>query len=316
MRFKKYTDNMIFDEKNIQILSIIERRSEKEADDSVAEHDNFKLCGKITITATKLENTIKYKNTKDDGIFYEEEVLSPAGSPIGILDADIRYYLPDDYIKSYTVMINNIEVDKEYSRIGIGSYLLNRLEECSMDDFLINSYMGDNIDYISGEYKSEDNESLTEFFNNCGYDNVEKDDFTRILKNLNDLTEETIPKGPITVEEVKNIKDSIDLKKTIKLFVSQPMSGLTIDQIKADRHRVELDFCNNYNTNDDIVLVIDNLQEDKPVDTPSLHYLSEDIKLMNDADYIYFCKGWETHRGCIIEFTVAREFKIPMIFEQ
>ena len=47
-----------------------------------------------------------------------------------------------------------------------------------------------------------------------------------------------------------------------------------------------------------------------------LRYLSEDLKVLADADYIFLAKGWEKARGCIIEHDCAVAWDIPRLFNQ
>lgn len=47
------------------------------------------------------------------------------------------------------------------------------------------------------------------------------------------------------------------------------------------------------------------LLEDAPHDAKPLWYLGECIKIMADADVVYFCKDWHKYRGCAIEHECA-----------
>ena len=98
------------------------------------------------------------------------------------------------------------------------------------------------------------------------------------------------------------------------VFISQPMSGLDISEIKEVRDRIMKKLENDFGR---ALYIIDNLQEDKdPETTTHLMYLGEDVRLLDNADVVYFAKGWEKSRGCNIEFQVAREYGIRMIFEE
>ena len=102
-------------------------------------------------------------------------------------------------------------------------------------------------------------------------------------------------------------------------FVSQPMSGLTMDEIRKDRDRANLCILKivekEWKSEDRIVYeILDNLAEDIP-GYNSLDYLADDIKYLAKADCVFFCKGWETHRGCLCEFEIATRFGIPCYFE-
>lgn len=136
--------------------------------------------------------------------------------------------------------------------------------------------------------------------------------------------------------EIKDLNNDRTLDKypKIKVFVSQPMTGISMETILHKRESVsksfkllrpvkdkleELGVKTTYIANKDIVSnyveIIDNLQEDLPADTHPLEYLGNDIKMIKDADLIFFCKDWEYSRGCNIEFQVAKTYGILMIFE-
>ncbi len=96
-------------------------------------------------------------------------------------------------------------------------------------------------------------------------------------------------------------------ERTYKLFVSQPMSGLTMEQIKEDRNQA-VEYFKNLGVTGMEIEVIDNLQEDHPDYYIAADYLANDIRMLGRADGIVFVQGWETHRGCLVEFEVARNF--------
>lgn len=83
-----------------------------------------------------------------------------------------------------------------------------------------------------------------------------------------------------------------------KLFISQPMNGKTNEQILEERQKAISSF-------DDEIEVIDSFFKDAPHDATPLWYLGESIKLLGDADVVYFCKDWEKYRGCTIEHECA-----------
>lgn len=95
-----------------------------------------------------------------------------------------------------------------------------------------------------------------------------------------------------------------------KLFISQPMREKTDEEILAVRERaiesVERQI-------GDSVEVIDSFFQSAPVDAKPLWYIGESIKLLAEADVVYFAKGWEEARGCRIEHTCAVEYGIKPI---
>ena len=97
----------------------------------------------------------------------------------------------------------------------------------------------------------------------------------------------------------------------IKLFISQPMRGKTDKQILDEREsavQAVLDMV------DDDVGVIDSFFTGTELGKP-LAYLGESLKLMSEADFVYFAPGWENARGCLIERMCCSVYGIPVIGE-
>ena len=102
-----------------------------------------------------------------------------------------------------------------------------------------------------------------------------------------------------------------------RLFISQPMRGLSIEQIKSDRERGleyfksiirSTDYFKLKGITEDTIEVIDNLQEDAPEDYITTDYLSNDIKLLGRADGVLFLRGWKDARGCEVEYLVSKYY--------
>lgn len=100
---------------------------------------------------------------------------------------------------------------------------------------------------------------------------------------------------------------------SINIFISQPMRGLDINDIKKKRNELVDAFekyikykdpKHNYEIN-----VLNNLQEDAPKDYVALDYLSNDIRIIKDADVIIFADGWNEARGCLVEELVWYNYK-------
>ena len=95
----------------------------------------------------------------------------------------------------------------------------------------------------------------------------------------------------------------------MNVFISQPMKGLTLQEINAERIHV-LEALEKY-YNEEIVLIEQFFDKD-------LHYtpvtcLAESLKMMEHADVIVFTGKWEGARGCQIEHEVAREYGVAKI---
>lgn len=101
-----------------------------------------------------------------------------------------------------------------------------------------------------------------------------------------------------------------------KVFISQPMNGLSDSQIKEDRERV-IEGLYKYGYKPDEITIIDTyIVESAPDDVNSgLWYLGKSLELLSGADIAVFARGWRNARGCQIEFKCAKEYGISYICE-
>ena len=98
-----------------------------------------------------------------------------------------------------------------------------------------------------------------------------------------------------------------------KLFISQPMRGKTDEEILAVR---EAAIASAKRELGDDIEVIDSFFQNIPeVENKPLWCLGESLKLMAEADVVYFCKEWERYRGCKIENICAVHYGIPLVIE-
>ncbi|WP_243134385.1 Thoeris anti-defense Tad2 family protein [Enterocloster asparagiformis] len=95
-----------------------------------------------------------------------------------------------------------------------------------------------------------------------------------------------------------------------RLFISQPMKGLTDDEILATREKAIKSAEEKLG---EPVEVIDSFFQNAPADAKPLWYLAKSIELLATADVAYFAPGWENARGCRIENTCAVEYGIDVI---
>lgn len=96
-----------------------------------------------------------------------------------------------------------------------------------------------------------------------------------------------------------------------KIFISQPMNGKTTEEIENERNYIIDRLREN-----ESVEIIDSFFKDKPYEASPLWYLGESIKLMSEADVVFFCDGWQTARGCQIEHDCALEYGIDTMYEE
>ena len=94
-----------------------------------------------------------------------------------------------------------------------------------------------------------------------------------------------------------------------KIFISHPMSGLTLKEIKETREYMKDEVIKIMGPN---VEFFDNIQEDLPEGTHSLVYLGNDIKMLSKADAAFFYENWKDYRGCKVEHLVCEEYNIPI----
>ena len=100
-----------------------------------------------------------------------------------------------------------------------------------------------------------------------------------------------------------------------RVFISQPMRGLSDREIRAVRNAAILEVKAIYGENCEI---IDSYLDKFIPETESgscipLKYLAESIRLLADADVAYFCDGWSSARGCKIEYECANKYGIGVL---
>lgn len=96
----------------------------------------------------------------------------------------------------------------------------------------------------------------------------------------------------------------------MKIFISQPMKDLSEEEIRHNREKAIKKIKSLYG--DDVEII------DSYIDgggTP-LWCLGKPIELLSTADVAYFLKGWNTARGCRIEYMCASNYGIGAYFEE
>lgn len=121
------------------------------------------------------------------------------------------------------------------------------------------------------------------------------------------------------------------MKKTINVFVSQPMHGIATPAVMDQRQKALDDFrkfgiASKWFTEDDEIVDINPCWSEPATSsdavtyytvagekrtvksTSRLWYLGRSIQTMADADYVIFVRGWSNARGCKVEFQVCEEY--------
>jgi hypothetical protein len=92
-----------------------------------------------------------------------------------------------------------------------------------------------------------------------------------------------------------------------KVFVSQPMRGLSADAIKTNRAAIEEYVRREYGE----VEFIDSYFPD--FNGNAVSFLGKAIQKLSEADVAVFGAGWEAARGCKMENYVCKAYDIPVI---
>ena len=109
----------------------------------------------------------------------------------------------------------------------------------------------------------------------------------------------------------------------MKVFISQPMTGLTEEEILSIRKQARDSIVAIYG---DDVRIIDSYYSDLSkqnveqsmdgvVNSWDIFWLSESLNSMSEADLIWFVDGWQHSKGCTIEHLCASLYGIDMEFE-
>ena len=103
------------------------------------------------------------------------------------------------------------------------------------------------------------------------------------------------------------------MKQTV--MISQPMKDISSDDILATREKAintleqfGYDVVDSYFADDGFV-------SDDTKNIP-VAYLAKSIAIMAKCNAVYFCRGWETARGCKIEHEIANSYGLAVIYEE
>lgn len=99
----------------------------------------------------------------------------------------------------------------------------------------------------------------------------------------------------------------------MKLFISQPMNDKSDEEILNERNMV-INLFRLLSPSNLEVELIDSFFKEAAHDAKPLWYVGESIKLLGEADVVYFCKDWHKYRGCIIEHECAVRYGKKIIY--
>lgn len=105
-----------------------------------------------------------------------------------------------------------------------------------------------------------------------------------------------------------------------KAMISQPMAGKTEKEIVETRESAitflkerGYDIVNTLFTDD---WYSDKAMQERGVVQIPLCFLAKSLENMSKCHVAYFCKGWQTARGCRIEHEAAKAYGIAIIYEE
>lgn len=102
-----------------------------------------------------------------------------------------------------------------------------------------------------------------------------------------------------------------------RVFISQPMTGRTLDEVKKERQDIESimhELDDGLSTKGISVKVIDSFDEQAFIEGRNpLDCLGDCIKKMSEANIVVFAPGWDKSRGCRIEHQCAVEYQLATI---
>lgn len=101
-------------------------------------------------------------------------------------------------------------------------------------------------------------------------------------------------------------------------MISQPMAGKTEEEIKVTRDKA-INKLNELGYELVNTLFTDEwVAKEKANDVANvpLWFLAKSLQKMSECDAVYFCRGWEKMRGCIVEHNVANLYGLKLIYEE
>ena len=110
------------------------------------------------------------------------------------------------------------------------------------------------------------------------------------------------------------------------IFISQPMSGKSEEEILATRQK-EIEKIHQFFDADGVEInIIDSYIDDATRKcfeehigdgiNWDIHWLSQSLKMLAMADIIWLCEGWEHSKGCNIELECAIQYGLVIVYPE
>ena len=96
----------------------------------------------------------------------------------------------------------------------------------------------------------------------------------------------------------------------MKIFISMGMKAKSTDQVRVEMKKVFDAIKEKLPEADLIDSIIDGADKSIALkgDDIGVWYLGESLKMMSEADIVFFVNNWEDYRGCSIERKVAEAY--------
>lgn len=109
-------------------------------------------------------------------------------------------------------------------------------------------------------------------------------------------------------------------RNEMKVMISQPMTGLSDEEVIAVRNRAKeklldagyVHIMNGFWCND--ASIEDQMHKNGVLHT-GISYLGKALEILSKCDAVYFCKGWENSKGCRIEHETAVLYGLTILHE-
>ncbi|MCL1994841.1 MAG: cysteine-rich KTR domain-containing protein [Defluviitaleaceae bacterium] len=99
-----------------------------------------------------------------------------------------------------------------------------------------------------------------------------------------------------------------------KIYISQPTEGKTTEEIKQQRNQAETHLKDLYENPIFITSVRAFGFTEQVGKKAEVLYTAKSIEQLSQADTAVFIEDWRNDRICLVEYHVAREFHIPLLF--
>lgn len=101
-----------------------------------------------------------------------------------------------------------------------------------------------------------------------------------------------------------------------KVFVSLPMAGMTLDQIRDKQQMIFSKYAGDeWELIDTVITELPGYIEDEGSIQARLWCLGRSIQMLGGADLVIFDKDWRKANGCRAEHLVCDVYKIPYIYD-